>query len=75
MIVQMILGQVGKFPHLELDAMDPLLIQGVAGYLHNHHIHLLVLHLPEDPLQIHAFRCGALGIDDKIADHIPNGAD
>ena len=73
MVVKMVLGKVCKLPHIVLYAVYPLLIQRMGGNLHYHHVHLLVLHLAEYALEVNALGCGALGVDDYVANHVAYG--
>ena len=73
--IQMILGQVGEYAHLEVNARHPVQHQGMGRNLHHHMGAARLLHLIKQLLQLKGFRGGALGFDDLVADHILNGTD
>ena len=73
--IQVILGQIGEYAHLEVNARHPVQHQRMGGNLHHHMGAARLLHLIKQLLQLEGLRGGALGFDDLVADHILNGTD
>ena len=73
-IIQVILRQVGKQSRFKGDSRHPLLRQRMGGYLHDHQLHSLVGHAPQQGKQIYRFRRGTFGIYFFFPDKILNGA-
>ena len=74
-VIQMVLGKIGEHGRIKLDACHPVLIQGVAGNLHHHIIHVGVTHHGKGTLQIHHIRRGIVNRQHLILNHNLNGAD
>ena len=71
----MVLGEVGEDAHRVVDAVDPVLKEGVGGGLHHHVGAAGVRHPAEEGLELQGFRRGPLRGHDLPADHILVGAD
>ena len=75
MEIQMVLGQVGKDPHIERDARHPAELQRVGGDLHHHMGTPCVRHLSQEFLHLPALRGGAAGGQRPPADEVLIRAD
>ena len=74
-IIKMILRKVRESAYEILDSVNPVLIQCVRTDFHHDKLNTLVAHKPEHTLKLNAFRCGAVGGDDSVADKVSNRAD
>ena len=74
-VVEMILGQVGKNRRVEGTALHPILIQRVGGYLHDAVGAALRRHEREHALQVIRIRGGVSRRQHPGADHILDGTD
>ena len=71
----MILRKVRESAYEILNPVNPVLIQCVRTDFHHDKLNTLVAHKPEHTLKLNAFRCGAVGGDDSVADKVSNRAD
>jgi hypothetical protein len=74
-VVHVILRQVRKQAHVELDAVHAILHQRMGADFHNHEVNMRVRHGAKNAEQVYGLRRGTLGMDALGADHIANGAD
>ena len=74
-VVQMILAQVGVTAHLKFHPVQPVHVDGVGADLHADHLHALVRHNPQGPLQIDGIRRSQLSVHMLLRDHGTRGAD
>ncbi len=59
-VVQVVLGHVGKHGAVEAQAGGAALVQGVGGDLHDHHVHVAALHVGQQFVELPAVRGGEL---------------
>ena len=75
MVVQVVLGQVGKHSRGKFQPLHPVLDQGVGGHLHHHMGAAPIRHTAQQALKLIAFRGGTSRWEDLIPHHVLDGAD
>ena len=71
----MILTQIGEQANVKADARHPLEAECMGGDFHDHVGASRIRHSPEETVELKGFRCGALGVERLISDHVLVGAD
>ena len=74
-VVQVVLGQVGEHPRVELQPLHPVLDQGVGGHLHHHMGAAPIRHTAQQALKLIALRRGAPRREDLVPHHVLDGSD